>query len=122
MSGLMTNLVKFVTPDGTTTVVMKFTSLTLGFLAVVSYTFCGGVDSSVLLSSILLLMVSISVIVILLVVLIIVAVVVVAVMAGVTLMVVVVMVGGSFVVQLPFELIVFNLSIQKFLGQFHGGF
>jgi hypothetical protein len=90
MSGLVTNILTFVTPDGTTTVVMKFASLTLGFMVVVSYTFCGGVDSGVLLSSILLLMVSIPIIVVLLVVPIIVAVVVVvAVMAGVTLMVVV---------------------------------
>ena len=122
MSGLVANLLTFVTPDGTTTVVMEFASLTLGFTAVVSNTFCGDVGSGVLLSSILLLVVSIPIIVVLLVVPVIFAVVVVAVMAGVTLMVVVVMVGGSLVVQLPFELIVFNLSIQKFLGQFHGSF
>ena len=121
MSGLVTNLLTFVAPDGTTTVVMEFASLTLWFMAVASYTFCGGIDSGVLLSLILLLVVSILIIVVLLVVPIIVAVVV-AVMAGIILMVVIVMVGGSLFVQLPFKLIAFNISIHKFLGQFHGGF
>lgn len=117
MFGLVANLLIFVAPGGTRIVLMEFASLALGFLAVVSSTFCGGVGSGVLLSLVLLLVASILIIVVLLVVPI-----VVVVMAGVTLMVVVVMVGGSIFVQLPFEVIVFNLSIQKFLGQFHGSF
>ena len=88
----------FVTSDSTTTLVMKFASLTLRFLTVVPYTFRGGVDSGFLLSLILLLLVGIPIVLVLLVVPIIVAVVVVAVMAVVTLLVVVVMVGGSLVV------------------------
>ena len=105
----MTDLTTFVTSDGTTTLVMKFALLALGFLSVVPYAFRGGVDSGVLLSSILLL--SVPIVVILLVVSIIVAVVVVAVMTVVALLVVVVMVGGSLIVQFPFKLIVFHFSV-----------
>ena len=99
----MTDLTTFVTSDSTTTLVMKFASLALGFLSVVPYAFRGGVDSGFLLPLILLL--SPSVVVILLVVPIIVAVVVVA------LLVVVVMVGGSLIVQFPLKLIVFHFLI-----------
>ena len=73
----MTDLMTFVTSDGTTTLVMKFASLALGFLSVVPYTFRSGVDSGFLLFLILLL--GVPIVVILLVVPIIVAVVVVAV-------------------------------------------
>lgn len=105
----MTDFMTFVTSDGTTTLVMKFASLALGFLTVVPYTFHGGVDSGFLLSLIQLL--SASSVVILLVVPIIVAVVVFAVMTVVALLVVVVMVGGPLIVQFPFKLIVFHFSI-----------
>ena len=105
----MTDLMTFVTSDGTTTLVMKFASLAQGFLSVVPYTFRSGVDSGFFLSLILLL--SASSVVILLVVPIIVAVVVVAVMTVVALLVVVVMVGGSLIVQFPFKLIVFHFSV-----------
>jgi uncharacterized membrane protein len=84
MLGLVANPLTLVASDGTRTVVVDFASLALGFRAVVSSTFCGSINSGVLLPSVLLLVMSILIMVVLLVVPIVVVIIVVAVMVGAT--------------------------------------